>query len=232
MVSIRLRLRHSGPGFQAANDFQIMTRAVRVLGGAEVEGGPSLGAHRIIEVRRHDADDRELLPIQVQAFTDNAGVGAKMPLPEPIAEDNDGGMPGLKIARGDGPAILWRHPQQGEQAGGDLIALDALGNTGAGQVDVPAMTGREHVKPFALLLPVAEVRWSGLDMVLILLRHGFPHRNDAVEMLEGKGVKQHGVYSAEDGGVGPDAEGQCNHRDGRKAGILSQHPKAVFQILC
>jgi hypothetical protein len=77
--------------------------AVSVLGRAKIERRPGLAAHGVIEVCRHDADDRECLPVQVQALADDAGIGSKVPLPKAVAQNHDRRTAGIKIAGIDSP---------------------------------------------------------------------------------------------------------------------------------
>src|SRR6266403_5102394 len=58
-----------------------------------------------------------------------------------------------------------------------------------------------------------------------------PDHHELLRVLVRQGAKDCGVQSAENGRVHTDAQGQCQHGDGSKTGILAQHAQAEAQIL-
>ena len=59
-------------------------------------------------------------------------------------------------------------------------------------------------------------------MVVVLLGHGFPDRDNAIQMREWKRPQQHGIDRIENGCIGADAQRESNHRDRGEAGTLPQ----------
>ena len=55
--------------------------------------------------------------------------------------------------------------------------------------------------------------------------------HEAVGLGIREGAKHYGVHEAEDGGIGADAEGERDPGGRGDAGVATQHPKSVFQIL-
>ena len=124
-LKIVLRFRHGDSGPKAANYVERVIRAVRSLFDREIERHPSLGADGKVEIRRHDADDPELLTTQQHALTNNGGVGAKVPLPETVAEDNDVVVPCPETISDNVAAQLGRYSQQRKEVGRDLATRGA-----------------------------------------------------------------------------------------------------------
>ena len=106
-----------------------------------------------------------------------------------------------------------------------------LGQVAASQIRVPAAKCRQLAELRALVPPVPKIRRSRTHIVFVLLGHGFPDRDYAIQMREGKRPQQHGVNRIEDGCIGPDTQRQSNHRDRGEAGTLPQGTQPVTKIL-
>src|SRR5207244_7464955 len=58
-----------------------------------------------------------------------------------------------------------------------------------------------------------------------------PDSHQTLGILIGKVSQKDGIYNAENGGVGADAEGKSENRNGGEAGFVGQHAQAEAQIL-
>ena len=61
--------------------------------------------------------------------------------------------------------------------------------------------------------------------------HSLRHHTQRRRIPKRQGPQQHGVYDAEDRGIGSDPDCERQHRDRGKTGILQKHAKSVTQIL-
>ena len=106
-----------------------------------------------------------------------------------------------------------------------------LGQVAAREIRVPAAKCRQLTELRALLPPVPKIRGSRAHVVFVPLGHGFPDRDNAIQMGEWKRPQQHGINRIEDGCIGPDAQRESNHRDRGEAGTLPQATQPVTEIL-
>ena len=107
-----------------------------------------------------------------------------------------------------------------------------LGHVAAGQIRVPAANCRQLAELRALLAPVPKIRRSRTQLVFILLGHGFPDRDNAIQMRERKRPQQHGIDRIENGRIRADAQRESNHRNRGEAGTLPQACAARNGISC
>ena len=59
-----------------------------------------------------------------------------------------------------------------------------LGDVAATQVGIPALNCCQCLEAFAPFTPVSEIRGSHAHVVIVLLGHGFPHRDNPIELGE------------------------------------------------
>src|SRR5208282_477953 len=113
---------------------------------------------------------RKLLTAQQHALANNGGVGAKVPLPETVAEDNDVVAPCPEIVSDNVAAQLGGYSQQRKEVGRDLKTLEALRQVLAREIDIPAANCSKQLDPLRLFLPVTEVGRSGWQVHAVLAR--------------------------------------------------------------
>ncbi len=62
-------------------------------------------------------------------------------------------------------------------------------------------------------------------------RKNAPEEDKALGFGKGQRLKQHAIYSAENGGVGTDAQRQCEHGNGGEPRALAQCAQPVAKVL-
>src|SRR5262245_62496945 len=65
----------------------------------------------------------------------------------------------------------------------------------------------------------------------IITIYSFANHDQPLRIVIGHGLEQHYIRDAEDRSVRPYAQRQCEDGDESEAGILSQHSRAVTQVL-
>jgi hypothetical protein len=76
----------------------------------------ALDSHQT-KLRRHHANDDVAFPVQTKRASDNLGVRAEAPVPELMAEDNDGLLPDLVVARLKGAPAFRCDPSNAKKVG-------------------------------------------------------------------------------------------------------------------
>ncbi len=99
-----------------------------------------------------------------------------MLLPESVADDNNWRNPALEIRAPDSATQLWRHAKQRKKVCSYLRPFDMLGHIAAGQIGVPSADGGKLTELRALFTPVAKIRGSRTQVVVISAWAPFPRR--------------------------------------------------------
>ena len=104
---------------------------------------------RQLKAFRHDADDGELAPVDTNTPVQDGGVAAEPPLPERMAQHDDG-IASLDFLVGrERAAEQQSRAERGEHSRRDLRRADALGlEVGAGQVGLRRPPGAHVAKRF------------------------------------------------------------------------------------
>ena len=111
---------------------------------------------------------------------------------------------------------------------------DCFGFSGAGDVEVRSGVEGHLVEDVIFLLPVKKVGGrdgEGCYSGEAGLGRGVPYLHDAVGIAKRKRLEQDFVNDAEDGGVGPDAEGHDDGRHQGKARVFHEQPKSESKVL-
>ncbi len=113
----------------------------------------------------------------------------------------------------------------GEEVRGDLRSKQPLRLPAAGQVDVALTIRGKLVERAILAFPVVVVGSR--------YRRLLPddNRGKTSEIRERKRFQKKSVGDAEDGGIGADAQRQCQRRDQREAEIAAQNAQPVAKVL-
>src|SRR5207302_11061166 len=90
---------------------------------------------------------------------------------------------------------------------------------------------RQLLERLALGFPIQEIRRSGNVLIVTLFWITLPNGHETLGLFERQRSKQHGVDDAEDGGIGPDTQCECEHGYGGEAGVLKQLAKGEFEII-
>ena len=126
-----LRLRVGDSGFEARQHGEAAAAAVgEILRGAvHHERNPGFGlVGDAAEPGGHDADDGPGAAVELYGAADDRGVGAESPLPQTVAEDDDGvALRHFILFRAEGAAEGRAHSQQVEVGLRDVLGGDALG---------------------------------------------------------------------------------------------------------
>ena len=180
----------------------------------------------------HDADDGPGAAIELHGASDDGGVGAEAPLPQTVAEDDDGvALRHFVLFRAEGSAEGRAHSQQVEVGLGDELRGDALGLIDAGERHGAGIECGHGFEGAALGAPI-EVIGIGCAAALDFgALHVAPEFHQARRFGIGQRAQNDGIDHAEDGGVGADAEGQRERGDDGEAGTLAQGARGVAQIL-
>ena len=117
------------------------------------ERSPDACAARETETRGEHADDRRGLTIQDHRTSDNPGVAAEPPLPQPIAQEHDPGTRSLLFIRREGPAERGLNAEHREEPGRHVRAGDRLPARAVGVERSGLPVGCELGEGPALVLP-------------------------------------------------------------------------------
>jgi hypothetical protein len=79
-----------------------------------------------------------------------------------------------------------------------------------------------------LIAPVEEIQ--GGDAVPQSARRLLPDLDDSLSLRVGQRFQEQPVDEAEDGDVGAEPQGQCQHREQRESGVLQERPPGVSRV--
>ncbi len=191
---------------------------------------PRLGASRVIEAVRHDADDGVRHTVQAGALADRLWACAEVLAPELLAED-DHWFVRRRIGRAaERPAVQRRHAEHVEVAGGDDRAGDAH-RVVAGRRHgdgVFAVTRECRQRPLSSGY-VHEV--AGRVVALRRLGATAPDLDYRLGVRVWQRPQEDAVDDAEDGGVGADAKREREDRHDGEAGVLDERPDRVANVV-
>ena len=113
-------------------------------------------------------------------------------------------------------------------------AVERTGFRGAGEIDAVVAPEFDGIERGDVAFEVEEFRSRDPEMPQAAVGEVGELREDAMETLRfgvRKGTEEDGVDDAENGGGGADAQGQAEHGNRGEAGVLSEHAKAVANVL-
>ena len=182
-------------------------------------------------LRRHHADDGEILIVQVNRATDCVRIAIECALPKTIADHDDGWSADFVFVFAKCAAGLRRQPDDIEKIPCDRRARNALrfAAANAAQISRFFVCDGELFENRVVISPIEGIGQRNRE---ILPRSGrLIQYHDAVGIRIWERPQQNGVDHTEDGGVGADAQAERNYRDGSKAGLFRQHAQCVAKIL-
>ena len=164
-----------------------------------------------------DADDRVGLSVDTHCPPDNRTVAAEAVLPEPIRQDDDFVAAGRAFVLDEGAAERERMAvaEHAQEPGCGPAGDHPLGPFSSGDVHGASTPG----------IDVAEGRGSPLPLDIVARRDRpplatllLPHHHQPIGLSIWQRREERAVDDAEDGGRGRDAERECEHGHGSKAG--------------
>ncbi len=225
------RLPGRGVGGNAPHDHQRPRPArppVQIL-GVEGERRPELsaGRGRELEVRRHDANDRVRLCVELNRSADDARFRAEDAPPERVAQDDDprrAEQPFFGKKRAAEPRVRL---EDGEQLRRSPDARDADRIAGSREREIGAPVGGDRFQAPDIGLPVFERR--NRDAIQDTVGVDFPEDDDLLRIVVRQRVEDDGLDDAEERGVRADAEGERHERDQREGRLPPQRAERVSE---
>lgn len=157
MVEFALRLAQRHAGQEARRGIEV-GRAVRdllrrVSGRSGELRQPDVDvAVRIIEARRHDADERAGRSVERERATEGVGAALEEPLPEPFGDHRDRPRADFVLVSEERATFERADAEDGEEIRRDALGREALGLRDAGERD-RGVVGAAHLAERALALP-------------------------------------------------------------------------------
>ncbi len=215
---------HVDPGMVAA----LVLAADLVL--EEQKGGEGVGGFpRGVKGARHDPDHVETLAAQGERLAHDVRVAPEPSVPEAFAEKNHAGSSGFVFLGCERAAEDRRLLERVEHSRRHLADIDPLGlGPRSGENETRAVRPEYGVEDLVLVAQVLEVRHREAHLRHLLRPFGQEHQ--PVGLAIGEGPEQNRVHHTEHRGVGADAEGQGQHRDGGEALRLTQHAGPVLDV--
>ena len=209
----------------------------RVLPGIETE-----------EAGSGDADDGERDVVDQQLLANGGGVCGIAPLPVAVAEDGDGRGPGAVVFIEDQTSGGGRHAEAGEVTAGSEHAVHQFGLAFGDKIDMEGGCVREESGKdgvFRVKRRDGGEREVGADAAAAVAVHGShdaarrpgaargtPLQNDEFAGIPHRErTKQNRIHEAVNRRVGPDAEGEREHRHRREKFVRRHGPQTVAQVL-
>ena len=173
-LSVRARERRARR--EPAEDDAFGTGVAQHLVGPAPERNPVPEVERELEAVRHDADDGMHVLAEPQFASDDVSRAGEAPLPDVVADDDDGGGAGRRIGVGDRPADERRHPRDPKPGGRDL----------GDRRELDRSVGRDDVAPDRLeRADVIDRLQAGAPTLDVLPRRVTPPAGLAVPHLDG-----------------------------------------------
>ena len=164
-----------------------------------------------------DTDDRVGLSVDTHCPPDNRTVAAKAVLPEPIRQDDDLVAAGCAFVLDEGTAERERMAvaEHAQESGCGPAGDHPLGPFSSGDVHRASAPGIDVAEGRRPPLPLHVVARRDRPPLATLL---LPHHHQAIGLPVWQRREERAVNDAEDGGRGRDAERECEHGHGSKAG--------------
>ncbi len=197
------------------------------------QGQPEFGAiFHAAEPGRHDADDGVRLAVELKGAADDRGIAAESPLPQRIAQDDDGiALRHFVLFGPEGAAEGGMDAEQRKIRLGDVFGRDALPLVHAGEGRAGVREEGHVLERAALRAPVAVVRHGGAPAFHLRPLDIAPQFDQAGRRGIRERAEDDGIDDAENGGVGANAEGQGENRHEGECGAVTQGSHRVAQVL-
>ena len=183
----------------------------------------SRGQRRSFEIDRQNADDARRLAIQHDGAADHIGPAAEVRLPEAIRKERDLGPVGAIVVGREVPPQNRLDPQGGQE---ESVGRRATQADRRARGDIAIAHAAPGSDGFELLLGLPEIQLGAAEEEFIV-QHGRAdaQRNQPVAIGIRKAAKQNAIHYAEDGGGGPDTDGQRQDGEGAERAMAAEHPE-------
>ena len=233
-VDLGLGLREGGARLEPS-DVPVVVAVpllVRALLGREGEGPPQhhLGVEGL-EAARHDADDRVGLPVEAQVASDHAGVG-----PNWLCQSASLSTTRLSLPTSPSSSVNTRPragatPMTRKYDGVASTICEAHGQAFVADADAAALEHGLGLEDGDGLQAVVVVGHAGVRAVRgPRLRVEVAHQHDPGRLGHGQGTEEDVMDDGEEGGVGPDADGQGRGGGQAEGPVADQDPCGDAQI--
>jgi hypothetical protein len=218
------------PGARPADHREIPVGPLPCRIRVERERRPHLRAHREVESLRRDADDFVGLGVERDRPSDDGGIAAEAPVPEPMADDGAAMAAGGFLVCQEPAAERRLHAERREEIRGHAEALHPLRLVPANQVHVPPGERRHALNAVALALPVEEIRRRHRFAAVLGIAGTVGQQQDPVHLREGERPDDQGVDHRQDGGVRTEPERERQHDQAGKPGALQVCSQRIFHV--
>ena len=194
----------------------------------QLRGGWVFEVGRQHEVARHDADHLKRLAVQLNRAPDYGGIAAVSARPQAVPDDDEV-RPVRDVLRGRERATgRRRNAEDRKQVRSDIPRGNPLGFSVAGDVDLPVAPGTHRRQGLSTSAVVDD--FSCRHPGFVERRPLAPDHHRPIGIVPGQRPQQNGVYDAEDGRIGADAERQRQNRDRGKRRIPPHAAGAEAEI--
>ncbi len=199
-----------------------------------------IGTNRVAEeVRRSDAGHGHVQPVQDDVAADDRWVEPEA-CPRTVAQHDHGRRPRPVIVWLQQPSRGSLHPKHAEVVGGDELSGDRFGHAAAAAAQADRKGVRLKRRQVGKLGRVAaqvieqgvgQEGPAGLQSRVHAAVVGVAQPIELLWALDRERPQQERVDQREDGGVGPQAEGQRQNADQREAGLVAAAAKGDAKIV-
>jgi hypothetical protein len=228
-----LRLLKGDARLEARNAMHIVPAPVgqhtRGKGGRHPEVDVARGHE--IKIARHDANDFMSRIVQDHGAADGLRRRAETPLPQPVADHHEAGSLGVLRLRKDTP-MQRLGAQHIPEIAGDLARRQFLRLAVVGKNRVGRLGGGDVREDRVVLPPLMPFGRRGKELPRAgLTRVVVPDHDEPVGVGKRERTDEHRIDGAEDGRVGPDAEGEGEHGHGGEARVFQQLAAGEFEVV-
>jgi hypothetical protein len=198
-------------------------RTARAIGHAiaEHQRRPHLGVRlpegRELKLPRHHPDDGVIPIRQLDGSTHHVRIAAELPLPQSIADHEDGGRARAIFAARESAAQQRRNAQRGKHVRRHLQARDFFGLVRAGQRSAPGLRRRQSIEGMHLRAIIQKIR-RRYRIPAFVQRH-----HQAARIAIRQRLQQDRIDHAEDGRIRADPQRQHQNGGKRKPRTLDRY---------
>ena len=222
-----LGLLHGHTGLEAPGRVEVVALVLGV--GVELKGDPDIGRgaeFAEVEGGADDADHDVGIAAEGDGLAKNLRVAAKAPLPASLAQNHDFFAVRQVFLLGECASPYTGRAEETEIVGADLGGLKLLRKCAAGEVDHAGAKRGDVLHDAGLFPPVLE--FGGRCTGSGASGRGVQEEDETVGVGKGRRFEQDRVDDGEDGGVGSDAERQCQDGGEGEARTLPEGAQRVF----
>src|SRR2546425_2658046 len=179
----------------------------------------------------HHAHQHRRFAVQDERLSQHLRVTGKASLPGAVTQHDHMAFTGLILIRQKGAPENGADFQDLKKTGGNEQAGHVLSNLISCKRKTLVLVGSHLLEVMTLISPMEEVVRGDGSSVPARRRVYFPDLYQPVRIRERQRTQQHGVDDTEHGGVRANAQSERDHGDSGETGTLSQHAKAVAQVI-